>query len=323
MNLASSLNKNFILFIFICCSAASAKLSANQNQQIITLPLNEWTSQRVLSMALGRMIQSVGAAVEYKDISAVDQWGALPKGLIHIQLEVWQASMASGFERMVEQGHIIDMGRHSAVGKEDWWYPDYVEKLCPGLPDWQAMNACAAIFSTPTSQGKGVYYAGPWDYGDADIIRALGLNFIIHRFENDTQVWQKLAQATKDKEAIMLLNWTPNWTDGQVKGNFVKFPTYSKECELNASWGINKDFIKDCANPSNGWLKKAAWPGLLKHWPCVSQLVKNIDLTTQMISDAAALVVVKGNSEADAANLWLNKYRIEVDNWLNISCEKS
>lgn len=326
MNLTNQLSKIFILlssmfFIFIPCNNVQAAL--NTDEKIIILPLNNWASQRVVSTALGQMIQLLGEPVEYKDISAVDQWGALPKGLIHIQLEVWQASMANDFERMVAQGHIIDMGLHSAVGREDWWYPLYVEKLCPGLPDWQAMNACSSLFSTPTSKGKGVYYAGPWDYGDGDIIRALELNFTIHRFENDRQVWQKLAQATKNKEAIMLLNWTPNWIDNEAIGNFVKFPDYSKACESDASWGINKNLVKDCENPSNGWLRKTASPELMKHWPCVYQLVKNIDLTNQMISDAAALVVVNGHSEEDAAKIWLKKYSSEVNNWLNVECKKS
>lgn len=310
-----------ISFIFIASNSVPAAFS--NSKKVITLPLNHWASQRVISTALGQMIQSLGETVEYKDISAIDQWGALPKGLVHIQLEVWQASMARDFKRMVAQGHIIDMGQHSAQGKEDWWYPEYVEKLCPGLPDWRAMNACSAIFSTPESAGKGVYYAGPWDYGDADIIRALELNFTIHRFENDIKVWQKLAQATKNQQPIMLLNWTPNWIDNQIIGSFVKFPAYSKECELNASWGINKNLVKDCENPTNGWLKKAAWPGLKKQWPCIYQLVKNIDLTNQMIADAAKLAVLDGKSEADAAKIWMEKYHIEVDSWLDLACKKS
>lgn len=317
----------FLTILLLCSltlSSFAQAISLDKNiQKVIKLPLNNWSSQRVLSKALGTMIQSLGIPVEYKDISAQDQWGALPKGVIHLQLEVWQVSMAKDFNRMVQQGYITDLGSHKAVGKEDWWYPEYVEELCPGLPDWQAMNNCATLFSTPQSKNKGVYYAGPWDYGDGDIIRALDLNFTIHRFENDTKVWQKLEQALKKKQPIMLLNWTPNWTDTRLKGKFVKFPTYQPACETDPSWGINKLLLKDCANPSNGWLKKAAWPGLEKYSPCVFQLAKNINLNTEMIADASALYVIEKLSEDDAAQVWLAKYKKSVDKWLALPCNKT
>lgn len=319
---------SLLFTVYLVTSSAigkdAGKISANKNKlNALVLPLNNWASQRVISKALGTIIQSLGKQVEYKNISSTDQWGALRKGLIHIQLEVWQVSMAKEFNRMVLQNHIIDAGTHKAKGKEDWWYPDYVEELCPGLPDWQAMNACSEIFSTASSHGKGVYYAGPWDYGDGDIIRALNLNFTIHRFENDTQVWQQLAHAINKQQPIMLLNWTPNWTDSEIKGKFVKFPAYHPDCETKANWGLNKHRLKDCANPSNGWLKKAVWPQLESNYPCVFQLVKNINLSTTMIADASALLVVNNHSEEQAAKIWLKKYQKNVRKWLPASCEKA
>ena len=107
--------KAIFLTILLLCSLtissfAQAMSSDNNIQKVIKLPLNNWSSQRVLSKALGTMIQSLGIPVEYKDISAQDQWGALPKGVIHLQLEVWQVSMAKDFNRMVQQGYITDLG---------------------------------------------------------------------------------------------------------------------------------------------------------------------------------------------------------------------
>lgn len=286
----------------------------------IILPLNNWASQRIVTMALGEILMARGIPVEYKNISSNDQWGALRKGLVHIQLEVWQASMAKDYQRMLQEGHITDMGEHSARGKEDWWYPDFVEKFCPELPNWQALNKCAFLFATPSSAGKGIYHAGPWDYGDGDIIRALKLNFVIKRHANDTSLWQELRQSTANNKPIMLLNWTPNWTDTRLKGKFVKFPAYSKACEEDASWGVNKHLVKDCANPSNGWIKKTAWSGLDKQWPCVNQFVKKINFTTSMLADASALLVNDGYSEAEAVQLWLNKYQKETHHWLAGTC---
>ncbi|WP_085298928.1 ABC transporter substrate-binding protein [Cognaticolwellia mytili] len=318
---------NFILTAICSCllffsQPLYAQIS-DKKKPVITLPLNNWTSQRVITKALGKMISSFGERVEYKDINSTDQWGALRKGLIHIQLEVWQASMEKEFYRMVESGYIVDMGAHSATGKEDWWYPDFVEGFCPGLPDWRAMNQCAKIFSTSTSSGKGVYHAGPWDYGDADIIRALNLNFVINRHPNSTSLWRELNSAITAKQPIMILNWTPNWIDARVKGKFVKFPAYTEECEHNTSWGLNKKLAKDCANPDHAWIRKTTWSGFEQQWPCVNQLIKNIDLTTEMIAEASALVVSDDHTEEQAVQLWLEKYENQVNYWLMNTCQHS
>jgi hypothetical protein len=31
---------------------------------------------------------------------------------------------------------VIDAATHDAKTREDWWYPSYVEDVCPGLPDF-------------------------------------------------------------------------------------------------------------------------------------------------------------------------------------------
>ncbi len=288
----------------------------------ISIPLNKWASQRVLSTVVGSIIEDMNIGVEYIDISADDQWGALQRGIIHFQIEIWQPSMARSFNKLASNNAIIDMGTHKAVVIEDWWYPKYVEKDCPELPSWQALNKCKLLFANQSSSNKGVYYAGPWDYGDADIIRALHLDYTIERLPDEHALWEKLNSAVAKKQPILLLNWSPNWADKQIDGRFIKFPPYTPECESNPEWGINKNLVKDCGNPNSGWLKKAAWPGLKEKSPCVYQLVKNISLTNTMISDASALVVIDGYSESDAAAIWAEKYRKQLNQWQVNTCRQ-
>jgi len=316
--------RHFILFVLFLYLFTPTLLAANNTKtKKIIIPLNNWTSQRVLSKVVGNLIQQQGEKVEYLNISATDQWGALRKGLIHLQIEIWQASMGSYFNEMIENNYVEDVGTHSAIGREEWWYPEYIEKECKGLPDWQAMNACSYLFSHNSINGKGIYYTGLWDFGDADIIRALKLNFTITRLPDDKALWKILKTAVAEKRPIILLNWSPNWTDLRIKGKFVNFPTYTQECESDPLWGINKTLVKDCGNPTNGWIKKAVWTGLEKQWPCVYQLMKEIDLNSEMIAEASALVIADGYSEDMAAQVWMKKYSNHIAAWLNSSCSLS
>ena len=286
----------------------------------IVIPLNNWSSQRVLSRVVGNLIEQLGEKVSYQNISEADQWGALRQGIVHLQVEVWQPPIAGSFNEMVENKFILDMGTHRALTREDWWFPEFVKEQCPGLPDWQAMNRCAHLFADDSSDQRGIYYTGPWNYGDADLIRALNLKFNIKRLANDQALWQKLKAANKVKKPIMLLNWRPNWTDNWIKGEFVAFPAYSLECEREPKWGVNKNLAKDCGNPVDGWLKKAAWTGLENKWPCVFQLIKQVNFTNEMIAEASALIVVDSYTEDEAADVWINKYKSHTEQWLDLTC---
>ncbi|MFT4925030.1 MAG: glycine betaine/proline transport system substrate-binding protein [Phenylobacterium sp.] len=319
----------FLLFFNLVGSVCHA--NHEKGQTAVILPLNEWTSQRVLTKMLGNLIEQMKIPVHYQELHSKDQWGALRIGVVHLQIEVWGDSTRQIFQSMVNNNHIIDMGLHTATIREEWWYPEYVEKLCPGLPDWQALNRCASLFAHQNpaitlSNGtktklKGVYYNGPWEYNDAGLIRALKLDFTIERVANSDILWQKLKQASRILKPIVLINWTPNWVDARMKGKFVEFPAYSPECESNPEWGINPSLIMDCGNPKGFWLKKAAWPGLQKRWPCVYQLLKAVTLDNAMISEAAALVVNDGYSEEQAGAIWLQKYQRAARQWMQSACQ--
>jgi glycine betaine/proline transport system substrate-binding protein len=296
--------------------------SAGAQESSIVIPLNEWASQRVLSKVVGGLLQQNNVNVTYQEISVEKQWGALQRGFVHFQIEVWQPSMEKEFNRVLSLGAINDYGAHSAIVREDWWYPEYVEALCPGLPDWTALNDCAHLFSTNQSS-KGVYYSGPWDYSDGQLIRALKLNFQINRFETPLELWEKLALASKQQKAVLLLNWTPNWTDNRIKGKFIKFPTYSPECKTKPEWGFNKALTMDCGNLIHSWLKKVAWTGLKDNYPCVSLMLENIDLTNAMIAEASALVIADGYSEEIAAEKWLSTYSKQAMSWFPKKCKIS
>lgn len=314
--------KLLLLFTLILSQPISA--ASNTTQLTIKIPLLDWSSQRVISLAIGEQLKQYGYSVEFVSMSEKNLWGALIRGKVHFQTSVWQAASGETFQQMLDNKRIDSLGTHTALSREDWWYPDYVAELCPGLPSWQALNNCANLFSASAQaqedSHKGIYLTGPWSYRDADLIRSLSLNFVPKRHESMNQVWQALAAARASKQPIVLLNWMPNWTDNRLSGKFVQFPAYTPECETDPSWGLNPQLAFDCGNVPNGWIKKAAWKGLKKQAPCVHQFISNLDFDNSMISEAAALVDYDRHSEPKAAQLWQQKYRHKLLAWSTNSC---
>jgi len=315
---------NALLSLILFSSLSYPQLSyasPTLSNEKVMIPLNKWASQRVLSRVVGQIIEESGSPVDYIDISSNNQWGALKRGVIHFQLEVWQPSMGKTFDKLVANSQILDLGAHQATVTEDWWYPSYVEASCPELPNWQALNKCQLLFTGSSPANKGIYFGGPWNYGDADIIRALDLNFSIARLPDEMALWQELTNAVAATRPIILLNWSPNWTDIHIKGKFVNFPLYTKECETTPEWGLNKNLVKDCGNRRGAWLKKAASPKLKTNFPCVYQLIQGISFTNEMIAQASSLIIVEQLSEQKAAKRWSKLYAKEIQHWSGKTCQ--
>ena len=139
----------------VCLLTSMAPMAlAEDSADPIKIVTNNWTSQLVLSNVVGQILQSQGFNVEYKSSDTQLQYTAIAAGDMDFQVEVWEGSQAESFEKALAAG-AVDMGTHDAVTREDWWYPTYMNEMCPGLPDWKALDACAPKLATAETGGKG------------------------------------------------------------------------------------------------------------------------------------------------------------------------
>ena len=292
-----------------CFGVASATAMAGvpESKDPIKIILNNWTSQLVLANISGDLLKKIGYNVEYKPSDTQLQFTAMGNGDMDYQVEIWEGTMKTSFEKQVKAGRMLDAGSHKATTREEWWYPLYVEKICPGLPDWHALNACAKKLSTPETAPKGRYLAGPvdWEKPDQERVDALHLNFEVVNAGQASALWAELKSASQRKEPIILFNWSPNWVGAVYPGKFVNFPDWSPKCETDASWGINPKATYDCGNPKNGYLKKGVWSGFPKKWGCAYELIKNISFTNPQIDKVAAKVDVDHMKPEAAAAQWV------------------
>jgi glycine betaine/proline transport system substrate-binding protein len=156
----------------------SARAAVPESQDPIRIVVNNWTSQNVLAEVAGKLLQQMGYNVEYKPSDTQLQYTAMANGDMDFQVEVWEGSQKTAFESGVAGGGLVDAGTHEAVTREEWWVPDYVKEVCPELPDWKALDACAETFSTVETAPKGRFVGPPADWGKhySERIQALGMN---------------------------------------------------------------------------------------------------------------------------------------------------
>jgi len=297
----------------VLATAAMAEDSADP----IKIVTNNWTSQLVLSNVVGQILQAQGNNVEYKSSDTQLQYTALAAGDMDFQVEVWEGSQAESFEKALANG-AVDLGAHEAVTREDWWYPTYMNEMCPGLPDWKALDACASKLATAETGSKGRFVGPPADWGKhySERIQALKMNFQEVPVGQAATLWAELQAAYDRKEPIVLFNWTPNFIEAKFDGQFVEFPIYEAACLSDPKWGMNPDAVYDCGAPAKGYLKKAGSKQLAEKWPKAAAILKKVNFTNPQIAAAAAMVDVEGMTPEDAAKKWVTENEAVWKAWL-------
>lgn len=287
--------------------SASTLAVAEDSRDPIIIPTHNWSSQIVMSHVVGDIFESIGDNVEYVSTDSQAVYEAIRQGDVALELEVWEGAFGAAFNEALKKGGIHDAGSHNAVTREDWWYPMWTKESCPGLPSWEALNACAEKFKTPETGNKGRFLGGPVDWLKHDVERvdALGMNFQVVNAGSAAALWAEVKAAEKDKKPVVLFNWTPNFVEAVWEGEFVEFPTYFEGCKDDASKGVNPDKTYDCGNPANGYLKKAAWDGMKDKWPKAYAVLQKISFTNPQIAQMAKFVDVDEMEPEDAAQRWL------------------
>lgn len=318
--LSSILRKSIaVSALAVIAMGSVAVAKAPESKDPILLVQNNWTSQLVTSTIVGKVLEGMGYNVEYIPSDSQLQFSAIANGDMHFQVEAWEGSMKNAFETAIAEEGMVDAGSHSAVTREEWWVPDYVADVCPGLPDWRALDACAAKFATPETKPKGRFVGPPADWGKnyAARIEALQMDFKAINVGQAATLWAELQSAYDRKEPVVLFNWTPNFIESKFPGGqFIDFPEPEPACFDDASWGPNPNATGDCGATHGGWLKKAAWKGLAGKYPEAWRVLQNVDFSNANIADASLLVDVDGLSVEEAATKWMTNNQAVVSGWL-------
>ena len=297
---------------------AAAFAAAPESDDPIIIVQNNWTSQLVLSTVVGKTLEGMGYTVEYAPSDSQLQFKAIADGDMHFQIEAWEGSMKSAFEKAVADDGMVDAGTHDAKTREEWWVPQYVADKCPGLPDWKALNKCAGIFAVAETKPKGRFVGPPADWGKnyAERVKALGMDFVAINVGQAATLWAELDAAAAKKEPIVLFNWTPNYIEAKHEGMFIDFPEpEGDKCAKDPSWGMNPDMVNDCGAPRSGWLKKAAWSGLAEKYPAAWKVLQAINFSSAQIADASLMVDGNGMSTEEAADKWIADNAAIIAKW--------
>lgn len=285
---------------------SSIAMAEVESSDPIKLTLNDWTGQAVTTTLMGEVLKHAGYNIEYVQADYIAQFAGLETGDLDVAMEIWETTGREAMDKALATGNVVSLGDTGMAAIEEWWYPAYMEEICPGLPDWQALNDCAEEFSTVETAPNGRYLGGPVTWGgfDDERVDALEMDFEVVHAGTDAALFAELESAYQRKAPIVLWIYEPHWASVKYDGSFVQFPPWSKACYEDPADGVNPDAAYDCGKPT-GPIWKVAWKGVAEKWPGAAQAIENFTISNEDMGALVSQVDLDGMSIDEAVAGWM------------------
>jgi glycine betaine/proline transport system substrate-binding protein len=298
-------------------SLMASSAAAVESTDPIRLTLHDWTGQLITTTLMGEVLKAAGYTVDYVQADYLAQFAGLKTGDLHVAMEMWETTGREAMDEAIATGQVVNLGDTGMYAIEEWWYPAYVKELCPGLPDWQALNDCAHVFATPETAPRGRYLGGPVTWGgfDDERVEALGLDYEVVHAGTDAALFAELESAYQRRAPILLWVYQPHWAQAKYDGEWVEFPAYEPECYEDPAWGINPDMVYDCGKP-RGPIWKVAWAGLEDKWPGAHAAISAFEVSTEEMAEMIARVDLEGEPMDAVVADWLAANEARWRGWI-------
>lgn len=298
----------------VAVSAQAAELGATDEP--IKLALNEWTGQHVTTHVAGEMLKAAGYQVEYVTAGMMNQFQAIADGDIHATLEIWSSNVSDQYAVLKDAGQLEELSDLGLNAREGIAYPAHVADLCPGLPAWEALKACAINFATAETlpAGRLVDYPADWGTPGADRMTGLELPFKAVPAGSEGALIAELRASTEKKSPLLITFWQPHWAMSAYDVQFVELPAGEDACFTDPAWGPNPNAINDCDFAASR-IFKAGWPGLKDKWPAAHEILVNYQLAVEDQQPMMGSVDVDGEAVEDVVAAWMSANK---DQWMSV-----
>jgi glycine betaine/proline transport system substrate-binding protein len=308
------------IMLLLCSTPVNAQEKQwPESREPIKISLINYSVQNVLSYIYGTVLERIGYNVEYVSADYIGQFEGIANGDIDVGIDMWETTTRIQLAEYVQSGKVKNMGTQAGPIWETWWYPDYLEESCPGLPDWKALlePACVEALATPETTPKGRLITGPkeWNLKDEERIEALGLQFEAIHAGGDAALMAEMTSSIKRKEPFIGFAWFPHWFVAKHGKTWVEFPAYEPACYTDPAWGVNPNATVDCEMPT-GFTWKVAWAGGEVMWPKAYKILRVFRIDHDTNGKLAARTDLDKIPAAEVAKEWVDSNEDVWRQWL-------
>ncbi len=277
--------------------AGQAGLAADMGakDEPIKLAMLEWAGAQISTQIAGRVLEKAGYKVEYVTAGNYPQFSGLADGTLSASVEVWMNNVGEIFPKTMEAGTIEDIGSLGLETREGWLFPKFVEEVCPGLPDWTALEKpeCVAALATPDTLPNGRFLDYPSDWGSraATIIADNNLPYVAIPAGSEGAMVAELRSAVATRTPLLMMFWAPHFILADVDAGWVTMPPCKDQTN------------EHCITPPD--VEKIVWSGFKDKWPAAYEVLKAFQVTAPDQQVMMLRVSDKGEKLEAVADDWM------------------
>lgn len=292
--------------------AVPAAAAVPESTDPIKIAVNEWTGQVLSANIAGALLKKMGYNVNMVIASSLPQLEAIAHSELDLNPEVWDNSVTEAYTNGVASGDIVLAGPLGLIPKEGWVYPPYMEKLCPGLPDYKALYNCSQAFGTAETFPKGriVGYPAEWGTRSQDVVAGIGLPFDVVPGGSEGAMVAELKGAVAAQEPILMMFWQPHWLFAEQDLHYVEWNKTDGKCD-------EKTEVKDTAcGFAQAHVLKIQDRGFATKYPAAAAMIAKYTLTNAEQNKMILEVDQKGRTVDDVVQEWMTANQAKWQTWM-------
>lgn len=297
--------------------------SAIEAESEIVLAQMNWTNQQVNTEMARRVLTAMGANVTVQALDDTTVFAAMAETDNMVDMVVFRPTAQKFWDEYItEKKSVAQIGDTGYETVEGWYVPTYViegdpergiEPVCPGLPDYRAINDCAAAFATSSTDGKARYLAGDpaWEplFGDRERIQNLGLNVVQEYAGSEASLVAEFKRALDRGEPVMGLMWNPHMLFAKYDLTLVEMPPYSDEC-----WGTTYACAWETATNSI-----VASANFAAAHPVATKFFEAYSLSADQNNEIMLRIEEEGLTVEEAVDQWMRANESVWQSWIPTS----
>ncbi len=281
----------------LLASAPGQAADLGAKDEPIKLAMLEWTGQHISTHIAGQLLEKLGYKVEYVTAGSFPQFSGLADGSLSASLESWSNNVGEIYPKMLAEKKIDNIGSLGLQTQEGWMYPKFMEQVCPGLPDWTALEKpeCVQALSTPETapNGRLLDYPADWGSRGATIIADNNLPYTAVPAGSEGALVAELEASEAAKTPLLMMFWGPHYALAENDVGWVKMPP------------CKEDTNEHCIRPPDAL--KTVWPGLGAKWPAALAFLKAFKMDAAAQQKMALAIDKDGKNIDDVVKDWIDK----------------
>jgi len=130
-----------------------------------------WDSVQVHNRIMGFIIENglTGYKADYIAGDTMPIINGVAQGDVDVDMESWHQNVLEMYNKGIESGNMINLGKNLPDGPQGWWVPRYMvegpDATAPNLKSVEDLHQYAHLFKDPEDPSKGIIYGGVAGWG--------------------------------------------------------------------------------------------------------------------------------------------------------------